>query len=108
MIVKARIADSGETDFVEVEVEGGSYINLLQACCDELEVPLGEVAKIRKLPNILIRKDRDVARLLEGQELELVLKTQSYMSIMNSFIPHSTSTSVQLLNVNPLISTSDS
>ena len=77
MIVKKRIADSGKTDFVDVEVESGSCINLLQACCDELEVPLGEVAKIRKLSNILIRKDRAVARLLEGQELELVLNCKS-------------------------------
>ena len=78
MIAKVRIADSEETDFVEVEVEGGSYLNLLQALCDELEVPLEAVVKIRKLPNILIRKDKDVARLVGGQELELVLNSKSY------------------------------
>ena len=75
MIIKARIADTAEIDFVDVEVEGGSYINLLKACCVELEVPLGEVVKIRKLPNTLIRKDQDVARVEEGQEIELIIKT---------------------------------
>eukprot|EP00731_Ephydatia_muelleri_P029313 Em0020g957a len=38
MLVKLRVADSGECDFVEVEVEHPSYHGLLRACCEELEV----------------------------------------------------------------------
>ena len=105
-VVKVRIADSGESDFVEVEVEGMTFMVLLQACCEELGVGLSDVAKLRKLPNILLRKDRDVQRLKQGQELELVLKNPhpppTFVGI-NPFTTATTSTAVQLLNVNPLI-----
>ena len=72
--VKVRIADSGETDFIEVDVHTLSYIDLLRNICEELEVSPDDVSKIRKLPNVLIRKDKDISRLENGQELELVLK----------------------------------
>ena len=75
LIVKARLADSGECDFVEVEVEAMSFQALLRACCEELEVSVMEVSKIRKLPNVIVRKDRDVQRMRTGQELELVLES---------------------------------
>ncbi|XP_003382779.1 PREDICTED: ankyrin repeat domain-containing protein 40-like [Amphimedon queenslandica] len=72
--VKVRIANSGETDFIEVDVQTLSYIDLLRNICEELEVSPDDVSKIRKLPNVLIRKDKDISRLENGQELELVLK----------------------------------
>lgn len=75
LLVKCRIANSGEEDFVEVEVPLLSYAALLQSCCEELEVESTAVAKIRKLPNTLVRKDKDVMRLHSLQELELVLLT---------------------------------
>lgn len=79
MIIRARVA-GGDTsvvsDFVEVEVPSLSYSSLLECCCEELEVPPEGVARIRKLPNVWIRKDKDVQRLTEGQELEVVLKTE--------------------------------
>ena len=74
LLVKARLAESGESDFVEVEVEPMSFQTLLRACCEELEVPMVEVSKIRKLPNVIVRKDQDVQRMKTGQELEIVLK----------------------------------
>ena len=52
-----------------------TYLNLLKCCCEELEVPLQEVLKLRKLPNVLVRKDKDVSRLGHGQELEMVLRS---------------------------------
>ena len=73
MLVKVRISESGDEDFVEVEVPSLTYQSLLKAICDELEIALSDVAKIRKLPNILVRKDKDVQRLREGQELEVIL-----------------------------------
>jgi len=73
ILVKCRIADSVEKDFVEVEVPSLTFISLLQSCCEELEVEPTTVAKIRKLPNTLVRKDKDVMRLDTLQELELVL-----------------------------------
>ena len=73
-IMKARVCDQSDSDFVEVEVPSLTYQSLLKAICDELEIALSDVAKIRKLPNILVRKDKDVQRLREGQELEVILK----------------------------------
>lgn len=75
ILVKCRIANSTEEDFVEVEVPSLSYDTLLLSCCEELEVESTAVAKIRKLPNTLVRKDKDVLRLNALQELELVLHT---------------------------------
>ena len=79
IIIRARVA-GGDTsvvsDFVEVEVPSLSYSSLLESCCEELEVPPEGVARIRKLPNVWIRKDKDVQRLTEGQELEVILKTE--------------------------------
>ena len=74
LLVKVRVSGSGESDFVEVELATPTYHTLVSACCEELEVSLSEVAKIRKLPNVLVRKDRDVQRMTNHQELELVLK----------------------------------
>lgn len=45
------------------------------------------IAKIRKLPNILVRKDRDVQRLKEGQELEVVLKDDGNPLNIGGFCP---------------------
>ena len=52
-----------------------TYLALVAACCEELELTTTDVAKIRKLPNVLVRKDRDVQRMKDGQELEVVLKS---------------------------------
>lgn len=68
------MSGSGESDFYEVELPSLSYEALLRACAEEIEVELSQVVKIRKLPNVLVRRDRDVQRLKEGQELEVVLK----------------------------------
>ena len=80
LTIKVRIADSGETDFVEVDVHTHSYIDLVRSICEELEISPDDVSKIRKLPNVLIRKDRDVGRLENGQELELVLIKEAVTS----------------------------
>ena len=84
MLVKVRISESGDEDFVEVEVPSLTYQSLLNAVCDELEIALSDVAKIRKLPNILVRKDKDVQRLREGQELEVILSRTLPTLISNS------------------------
>ena len=68
------MSGSGESDFYEVELPSPTYSTLLKACAEEIEVEPSLIIKIRKLPNILVRKDKDVQRLKEGQELEVVLK----------------------------------
>ena len=74
-LVKVCVGGSGDSDFVEVEVPSMTYTALLRACCEELQIPTSNVIKIRKLPNVWVRKDRDVQRMKEGQELEIVLKS---------------------------------
>ena len=109
--IKVRIADSGETDFVEVDVHTHSYIDLVRSICEELEISPDDVSKIRKLPNVLIRKDRDVGRLENGQELELVLKgggggsNHSIQQTLMTLNPFSGNSSVQLI---PLMNTAES
>lgn len=74
LIVKCRIAGSEDDDFIEVEVAPVTFTNLLHSCCEELQISSDEVYKLRKLPNIVIRNDKDVLRLVPNQEIELVLK----------------------------------
>ncbi|EDO35232.1 predicted protein [Nematostella vectensis] len=64
----------GEKDFIEVELDFGdlSFENLVDVCCRELSVDPHSVTKIRKLPDTIIRKDKDVKRLKQYQELEIV------------------------------------
>ena len=77
LLVKVRVSGSGESDFVEVEVPSLSYSSLLKSCCEELELVPHEIAKIRKLPNVWVRKDKDVQRMKEGQELEIIVKSST-------------------------------
>ncbi|XP_056406064.1 ankyrin repeat domain-containing protein 40 [Hyla sarda] len=78
LVLKVRIQSSspGDNDFIEVEMdrEELTYRELVRVCCYELGVSTDSVEKIRKLPNTMLRKDKDVARLQDFQELELVLK----------------------------------
>lgn len=74
LMVKCRIAGSEDDDFVEVEVTSPTFVNLLQSCCEELHINSDSVYKLRKLPNVVIRNDKDVLRLVPNQEIELVLK----------------------------------
>ena len=84
--MKVRIANSGEEDFVEVELDrfNLTYESLLERCCDELDLSKSAVKKIRKLPNILIRKDKDLQRLIDHQELEVVLLSRPNLNTFDA------------------------
>ena len=75
IVLKLRIADSGETDFIEVDCDRSNltFRNLQAVCCEELGIEATNIKKIRKLPNTIVRNDKDVTRLLPYQELEVVL-----------------------------------
>ncbi|KAK6642947.1 hypothetical protein RUM43_004449 [Polyplax serrata] len=75
LVLKVRIADSGELDFIEIELPKSelTFSKLLEICSKELNIPGDSIAKIRKLPNTVLRKDKDVQRLVNFQELEVVL-----------------------------------
>ena len=81
-----------------MEVRTPSYEALLRACAEEIEADVSQVAKIRKLPNVLVRRDRDVQRLKEGQELEIVLKDGSNTSTHLNIASFNTS-GLSLLNL---------
>ncbi|CAO2644866.1 Putative ANKRD40 C-terminal-like protein [Lemmus lemmus] len=77
LVLKVRIQNSKENDFIEIELHRQelSYQNLLQVSCCELGIHPEQVEKIRKLPNTLLRKDKDIQRLQDFQELELLVKS---------------------------------
>lgn len=75
LVLKVRIAYLEDPDFIEVELPRTelTFANLLRTCCDELGADFKRVRKLRKLPNTILRKDKEVQRLSDYQELELVL-----------------------------------
>ena len=78
-MLKARIAYSDERDFIEVEMNRNNltFDALMLLLTRELGVERHLVYKIRKLPNTIVRKDKDVKRLQDLQELELVLTNKA-------------------------------
>ncbi|XP_047562730.1 LOW QUALITY PROTEIN: putative ANKRD40 C-terminal-like protein [Lutra lutra] len=88
LVLKVRIKSPRENDFIEVELNRGelSYQNLLKVSCCELIEP-EQVRAIRKLPNTLLRKDKDIQRLRDFQEVELILVKHS----SSEFVEHTTS-----------------
>ncbi|XP_055475733.1 putative ANKRD40 C-terminal-like protein isoform X2 [Psammomys obesus] len=75
LVLKVRIQNAKENDFIEIELhrQALSYQNLLQVSCGELGILPEQVEKMRKLPNTLLRKDKDIQRLQDFQEIELLL-----------------------------------
>lgn len=79
MVLKARVANVEEKDYVEIELDRSSltFDALLNLMCHELCIDKRLVQKIRKLPDTIIRKDKDVKRLVDFQEMELVLTSKA-------------------------------
>lgn len=74
LVLKVRVASSDEEDFIEIEIDYDklTFENLMDICCKELEIERDSVRKVRKLPNTIVRKDKDVGRLQQFQEIEIV------------------------------------
>jgi len=83
LVLKIRVANSNDPDFIEVDISRNAltYRNLIKLCCDELEINEAQVEKLRKLPNTKIRRDKDVQRLQNYQEIEVVLYTPTIKNI---------------------------
>uniref|UniRef100_A0A803SVV4 Ankyrin repeat domain 40 n=1 Tax=Anolis carolinensis TaxID=28377 RepID=A0A803SVV4_ANOCA len=88
LVLKVRIQNPKDNDFIEIELdrEDLTYQGLLRVSCCELGINPEQVEKIRKLPNTCVRKDKDVTRLQDFQELELVLE-ENTSSFRNAVIP---------------------
>ena len=74
LVLKCRLADSEETDFIEVELSQKclNFEALVKTCLSEFDIDRTKLKKVRKLPNTIIRNDRDVKRLFQYQEIEIV------------------------------------
>ncbi|CAH1794380.1 unnamed protein product, partial [Owenia fusiformis] len=88
IVLKARVANAVETDFIEIELEWAkqTYDTLLNLMCHELGVNKALVFKIRKMPNTIVRKDKDVQRLTDFQELELVLTNKATSEMSRNYV----------------------
>ncbi|KAM7035444.1 ankyrin repeat domain-containing protein 40-like [Acridotheres tristis] len=86
LVLKVRVQNLRDNDFIEIELDRQelTYQDLLRVSCCELGVNPEQVEKIRKLPNTLVRKDKDVARLQDFQELELVLVRSDSRAFRNA------------------------
>ncbi|KAJ6660304.1 hypothetical protein lerEdw1_017727 [Lerista edwardsae] len=86
LVLKVRVQNPKENDFIEIELDRQelTYQDLLRVSCCELGVNPEQVEKIRKLPNTLLRKDKDVARLQDFQELELVVVRSTNSGFRNT------------------------
>ncbi|KAJ8678873.1 hypothetical protein QAD02_014660 [Eretmocerus hayati] len=75
LVLKIRIANSHDQDFIEVDLSRDqlSYSNLVKLCCDELGISTNQIERLRKLPNTKLRRDKDVHRLENFQEIEVQL-----------------------------------
>ena len=75
LVVKVRIAGVEEY-FVEIDLPKNSltFDTLLMTACRELQIQdPTKVKRLVKLPNTLIRRDKDVSRLMDFQEIELLM-----------------------------------
>ncbi|XP_076646113.1 ankyrin repeat domain-containing protein 40 [Halictus rubicundus] len=89
LVLKIRIADALDPDFIEVELPHNdlTYQTLIEVCCQELNIECNQNVKLRKLPNTKLRKDKDVQRLQNFQEIEVVtnnVNSHKYMQNTNS------------------------
>lgn len=96
LVLKIRVADAPDPDFIEIELPQSdlTYKALIRVCCQELNIDPNQIIKLRKLPNTKLRKDEDIQRLQNFQEIEVVTNavgTYNYMQNTNG-IPNNIST----------------
>ena len=74
-ILKIRVADSKDKDFIEIDLPDTKFTfeDLKKVMCEELNILEHLVERVRKLPNTKLRRDVEVVRLKDYEELEIVL-----------------------------------
>merc|ERR1712228_470458 len=75
MILKVRVAEHEDPDYIEIELPGDSLTmdTLMLVAASELGVDAGQVERLRRMPNTRLRRDKEVARLPDYTEIELVM-----------------------------------
>ena len=88
-MLKVRIANLSDKDYIEIELPRDqlTFSNLFSLMCEELNVTKDLVLKVRKLPDTILRKDKDVKRLKNFQELELVLTSKALSETSRVYSP---------------------
>jgi hypothetical protein len=88
-VIKARVANAAETDFIEVDLDRDrlSFDSLVSILCTEMNVNSELVWKVRKLPNTIVRNDKDVSRFVDFQEIELVLTNRAISESSRNYGP---------------------
>ncbi|XP_012523077.1 ankyrin repeat domain-containing protein 40 [Monomorium pharaonis] len=87
LVLKIRVANTSDPDFIEVDLPRSelTYQALLHLCCKELDLNLQQIHKLRKLPNTKLRRDKDIQRLQNFQEVEVVIDTTNvYKNMQNT------------------------
>lgn len=76
LILKLRVANAVDPDFIEIDLPHSALTleYLIVSGCEELGISANCVDRVRKLPNTRLRRDREVERLQDYQELEFILK----------------------------------
>ena len=79
LVLKIREADTLDPDFIEIELPRSdlTYQTLIRICGQELNIDPNEIIKLRKLPNTRLRKDKDIQRLQNFQEIEVITNAVS-------------------------------
>ena len=74
-ILKIRVANLTDQDFIEIDLPKTNltFNDLKRIMCEELNISAETVERLRKLPNTKLRRDIDVQRLTDYEEIELVL-----------------------------------
>lgn len=67
-----KIREGGEQSFIECELKEKTLSSLLNLISEEFCLPEENIAVLRKLPNVLIRNDKDVNRLKSNTEIEFI------------------------------------
>lgn len=75
LILKVRTANRDD-DYIEIELAKDALTleYLLVMGCEELGLNPDRVERVRKMPNTRLRRDKEVARLKDYQEIEFILK----------------------------------
>jgi len=86
LVLKIRVANSCEKDFIEIDIPRHiTFDQLVMLMRSELALDTKAVVKkVRKLPDTIVRNDRDVQRLRDYQELELVIVQESAKSVAST------------------------
>ena len=73
--MKIRVANLTDQDFIEIDLPKTNltFNDLKRIMCEELNISAETVERLRKLPNTKLRRDIDVQRLTDYEEIELVL-----------------------------------